>query len=214
MTEPYYRDDYVTLYYGDCLEHPEWWTGADVLVTDPPYGIKYRSRAAIGYSRRLESQPLSNDIDTAVRDLVVIMWGDERPAIVFGSWRVPKPENVLSTLIWDKGEQNGLGSMHLPWSPTHEEIYVMGQTAAKGFAQLPHQDSIIPRSGGESGIQGAVFKSHASSCRNIIKTGFIKSPSMICCEDEWRITDNIDRLRRGNRRRASGNSDGRRDFAD
>ena len=132
LARAYYSDDSVVLIHGDCLEHPEWWTGADVLVTDPPYGIKYRSRAAIDYSRRLESQPLSNDTDTAVRDLVVIMWGDERPAIVFGSWRVPKPENVLSTLIWDKGEQNGLGSMHLPWSPTHEEIYVMGQTVARG----------------------------------------------------------------------------------
>lgn len=82
--EPYYADDLVTLYHGDCLEIAAW-LEADVLVTDPPYGIDYQS----GSRRDTLAASIAGDKDTTVRDRALAEWG-ERPALVFGTWRVPR----------------------------------------------------------------------------------------------------------------------------
>lgn len=117
----YYKDEYITLYLGDCLEQQEW-LAADVLVTDPPYGMNYKSRKV------KESKHIENDNDTQVRDKSLELWGN-KPALVFGTWRVNKPDNVKNVLIWDKGNDPGMGDLTIPWGLSHEEIYVLG----KGF---------------------------------------------------------------------------------
>ena len=37
MSEPYYRDEFVTLYHGDCREIDL--PAVDLVLTDPPYGM-------------------------------------------------------------------------------------------------------------------------------------------------------------------------------
>lgn len=120
---PYYSDESVTLYHGDCLESDEWLT-ADVLVTDPPYGIDYKS----GARRVSMARSIANDKDTSVRDEVLARWGD-RPALVFGTWRIARPEGTHTRLIWDTKGALGMGDLSVPWKPSDQEIYVIG----KGF---------------------------------------------------------------------------------
>jgi len=121
MTAPYYEADGITLYHGDCLEVTEW-LAADVLVTDPPYGIAYRS----GARRRNLARSIEGDLDTTTRDTALTMWGD-RPALVFGTWRRPRPEATRALLVWDTKGALGMGDLTIPWKPSHQEVYVLGR---------------------------------------------------------------------------------------
>lgn len=117
----YYQDEQVTLYHGDCMEITEW-LDADVLVSDVPYGIDYRS----GRPRTSLARSIEGDKDTSARDDALVSWGD-RPALIFGTWRIPRPAGTRQVLIWDTKGALGMGAIDLPWKPAHQEIYVLGR---------------------------------------------------------------------------------------
>lgn len=166
--KPYYEDDLVTLYHGDCLEITEWRL-ADVLVTDPPYGIDYQS----GKVRDRLAKSILNDKDTRVRDLALEIWG-ARSALVFGSWKIERPAATRTRLIWDTLGALGMGDLNIPWKPADQEIYVLGggpwqgkrtnnvisiapvQSMAKNGRHHPHEkplrlmDELIAKTVGET----------------------------------------------------------------
>lgn len=117
MSAPYYSDDLVTLWHGDCLEVTAW-LEADALVTDPPYGMAYVNR---------HGRAISGDNDCAARDGALLMWGEGRPALVFGTWKVERPTGVRQVMVWDKSGGNGFGSTRYPWGNTHEDVYLIGK---------------------------------------------------------------------------------------
>lgn len=139
--EPYYEDDWVTLYHGDCLELADVWTGADVLVTDPPYGMAYRDGKGVS---------VSGDIDTNVRDAALAAWPSDKPSIAFGTWKADRPSGVRQVGIWDKCEQLVPGAM-LPVAGSHEEFYLMGQ-----WPKLTPGGRV--REGGNPSRRGSVFR--------------------------------------------------------
>ena len=126
--KPYYSDDHVTIYHGDCLELADLWTCADVLVTDPPYGVKWESHHG---DRRQPSRvtrtkdAIQGDASPEVRDAALAQWGGERPGMVFGSWRIHRPADVRAVLVWNKdGCYSALSRS--PFFTVHEEVYVVG----------------------------------------------------------------------------------------
>lgn len=154
MTAPYWEGDGITLYRGDCLDMLDVLDRADVMVTDPPYGIAYNS----GSRRDTLAASIVGDEDTMARDRILARWRG-KPSLMFGTWRIPRPEGVHTRLIWDTKGALGMGNLSVPWKPSDQEIYVIGygfqgprttnvlryapvQSTAKGGRQHPHQKPV------------------------------------------------------------------------
>ncbi len=121
---PYYQDDYVTLYHGDCLEFADFWTDADVLVTDPPYGIGW-SKGQNNAANSSAHAGIRNDQDTTCRDEALRLFG-RRPAIVFGSFRAPFPHGTKQTLVWKKPVDAGVVGSTTGYRTDTELIFLIG----------------------------------------------------------------------------------------
>lgn len=130
----YYSDAYVSLYEGDCRENLEW-LEADVLVTDPPYGMNWAGGRS---GTRREGKKVVGDESTELRDEVLALWGD-KPALVFGTWRVQRPATTRHVLIWNKMNAFSGYFSDLPWRMSTEEVYVLG----KGFVAEPKVCSVL-----------------------------------------------------------------------
>jgi hypothetical protein len=131
MTAPYYQDEAVTLYHGDCREITEW-LAADVLVTDPPYGIGWRrgARAKRGHSSPA-SGGIAGDEDTSLCDWILAAWG-ERLAICFGSLELERPPGTRQTLTYRKAADAGSTGSRGGFRRDIEGVYLVGDWPA-GF---------------------------------------------------------------------------------
>jgi site-specific DNA-methyltransferase (adenine-specific) len=155
MTAPYYQDDRVTLFLGDCREVAEW-LAADVLVTDPPYG---RNWTNIGYNGKPYKgfRPIAGiacDEDLAVRDAALEAWGPKRPAVVFGDLLLDSPAGTRQVLIYEKPPGGGFMGAINGFFRDVEGIYLIACPGRKA------ERSSIIRSGSPYGGSAAKRYGH------------------------------------------------------
>jgi DNA methylase len=152
MTRPYWTDGTITLYHGDCLEVTEWLT-ADVLVTDPPYGIGWSSRGgwtnAYGGGKSEGHAGIVNDKDPAIRDAALAAWG-ARPAVVFGDLLKHQPCNVIQTLVYAKSVDAGIRGAHAGFRRDLEAVYLIGPWPAG----IGGRTSVLTSNGRVAGPRG------------------------------------------------------------
>jgi site-specific DNA-methyltransferase (adenine-specific) len=103
MAAPYYQDDHVTIYHGDCREILPGLAGVRAIIADPPYGVSERTDRA---SKGRTNLAAANDFPAVI--------GDDQPfdpsfllgyevVVLFGANHYSdKLPPSSSWLVWDK----------------------------------------------------------------------------------------------------------------
>jgi site-specific DNA-methyltransferase (adenine-specific) len=148
----YYADDVVTLHLGDCREVTEWLT-ADVLIMDPPYGIRYNRRHGVtrGWAMPAErADGIDGDQDTSLRDWVLSQW--RGPAAVFGSLMLPPPAGTRKVCVYRKPPDSGTHGALGGFRHDIEGIYLIGKWPAGVGGRSSVIDTAARTSGNPAGL--------------------------------------------------------------
>ena len=157
LPTPYYSDDAVTIYHGDCLDLIDE-LEFDVIVTDPPYGISWSKGQNNARSSRAHLG-IANDDNTAYRDTVLAMV--DVPSIVFGSIYKPPPADVRHVLIWQKPNDAGVVGSTTGFRRDIEAVYLIGDFPKRKAARSSVIRSTVPNIGGLSSPAGRAGHPHA-----------------------------------------------------
>ena len=117
MLRPYYQDSAVTIFCGDCREIVPTLGRFDLLLTDPPYGIKRFSKG-FGTTRfrglGCETKGIEWDVAPDAEWLAVLL--SVAPfAVVWGMNNLPLP-TTEHFLVWDKEQTvDNFASAELAW---------------------------------------------------------------------------------------------------
>lgn len=154
--KPYYQDDYITIYHGDCLEILPGLVGIDSLITDPPYGVDFDTDYTrfSGFTRRASDAP--SNTHQAIK-------GDNKPfdpgpflkylhVVLFGANNYALPPGSL--LIWDKrtigGFKGVMADAEVAWMNSGHGVYIFQHTwdgfnraSERSTAYHPSQKPVI-----------------------------------------------------------------------
>jgi len=114
MIKPYYQDDAVTLYCGDCREILPTLPRHDLLLTDPPYGIGFAAQPT-KWQRESGQMPEAWDNQTCNEGVRLGIAAAEQQVIWGGNYySLPL---ARCWLIWTKPDSPpSMGSVEMGWT--------------------------------------------------------------------------------------------------
>ena len=124
--KPYYQDEWVTIYHGDCREILPQLPKVDLVLTDPPYGINIAKTGKVG-GRQLANvkQYMASDWDKYRLDretLTMIREASVNQIIFGGNYIADLLPPSSCWLVWDKDNSGNFADCELMWTSFNKAV--------------------------------------------------------------------------------------------
>ena len=185
LRQPYYQDEWVTIYNGDCREILSELPPIDLMLTDPPYGINFNgewmSEIHLAHGKPANKSDALIIGDDGSIDLTFLF--DFKNRVIFGHPYI-YDKDATGWLVWDK--QPGLDSDRTMGSP----IEMASSTTWKGFRIVRCMWAGYMRDNGEYRFEHPTQKpqkvinyciNKASQSGDIILDPFLGSGTTLVC---------------------------------
>ncbi len=132
---PYYDHAGITIYHGDCREH---FSHADLLLTDPPYGLGI---AANPFRQRFDRQDWDNHpVDAKLLSSLILL---TQSAIIWGGNYFGLPAHQCF-LIWDKLQPQDFSSSmcEQAWTNLEMPAKIFRKSVVSYFKEHPTQKPV------------------------------------------------------------------------
>lgn len=122
--QPYFQDDTITIYHGDCREVLGQIGSVDLVCTDPPYGIGFAAQPTLwqrkkgAIAEQWDNEPIANLLDIIRIGEKQVVWGGNYYALPISrgwlSWFKPDapPSMASFELAWTNQDQNARQISH------------------------------------------------------------------------------------------------------
>lgn len=141
---PDYQRDGVTLYLGDCLEVLPLMPAADLLLTDPPYGIGANKMTLGNGKRRLDRGDEDWDAAPPPQWLLEMAIHQAKAAILWGGNYFKLPP-ARCWLVWDKGTgDNSFADAELAWTNIDSVVKLLKHSWVGANAKEQGEDRTHP----------------------------------------------------------------------
>jgi len=127
VIEPYYKDEHCTIYNMDCRKVLPWLDRFDLLLTDPPYGMKRDGKppSTSSHGGHKGYKFMGWDNEPPSRYVFDMMFDASKEQIIWGANFFPEfVRGSMGWLFWDKGQRIDQSDGELAYSSRNAALRV------------------------------------------------------------------------------------------